>query len=102
MEDGKMELPERGDCIHCVVCKFDDQVCPMECGYFEEAGLKAQKEPVLDVHALKEQLDRLLSVVNAVTCPHRHGQPIRPKDLTRLCNRQLDVEEALREMGYDS
>ena len=50
---------------------------------------------------IKEQLDRLLSVVNAVTCPYRHGQPIRPRDLTRLTNRQIEVEEALREMGYD-
>ena len=53
----------------------------------------------LDAHALKEQLDKLLCVVNAVTCPHRHGQPVRPKDLTRLANRQIEVEEALREMG---
>ena len=51
---------------------------------------------------IKEQLDRLLSVVNAVTCPHRHGNKIRPRDLTRLCNRQIEVEEALREMGYGS
>lgn len=62
----------------------------------------ADKELMVVVHALKEQLDRLLSVVNAVTCPHRHGQPIRPKDLTRLTNRQIEVEEALRDMGYDS
>ena len=53
----------------------------------------------LDAHVLKEQLDKLLCVVNAVTCPHRHGQPVRPKDLTRLANRQIEVEEALREMG---
>ncbi len=69
--------------------------------------LKMKTEPVadvlcsdgLDAHALKGQLDRLLCVVNAVTCPHRHGQPVRPKDLTRLANRQIEVEEALREMG---
>jgi hypothetical protein len=62
-------------------------------------GNKSASVAGLDAHALKKQLDSLLCVVNAVTCPHRHGQPVRPKDLTRLANRQLDVEEALRAMG---
>lgn len=30
-----MELPDRKDCIHAPVCKYDDSMCPMECGYFE-------------------------------------------------------------------
>lgn len=54
----------------------------------------------LEALAIKKQLDKLLCVVNAVTCPHRHGQPIRPKDLTRLIDKQIEVEEALRAMGY--
>ena len=65
----------------------------------KDAVVKLHCSDGLDAHALKRQLDRLLCVVNAVTCPHRHGQPIRPKDLTRLVDRQIEVEEALREMG---
>lgn len=30
------ELPKRESCIHHAVCKFDDAVCPMECGHFED------------------------------------------------------------------
>ena len=76
----------------------------VNCGEWIEHYVGHVCKPVeqnISVPALKEQLDRLLSVVNAVTCPHRHGQPIRPKDLTRLCNRQIEVEEALRDMGYN-
>jgi len=30
-----MKLPERKDCIHAPVCKYDDPMCPMDCGYFQ-------------------------------------------------------------------
>ena len=85
MEDKcKHGWPASGGCGKCMI---------------EEAQAKSALIDGLDTHALKKQLDRLLCVVNAVTCPHRHGQPIRDKDLIRLSNRQIEVEEALREMG---
>lgn len=31
-----MKLSERKDCIHYEVCKYDDGMCPMECGHFAE------------------------------------------------------------------
>ena len=54
---------------------------------------------VLSAHAIKEQLDKLLNKVNAVTCPYRHGQKVTDRVLTELSNRQLEVEKALRDMG---
>ena len=29
-------LPRREQCIHHVVCKYEDSVCPMECGHFDK------------------------------------------------------------------
>ena len=29
-------LPQREDCEHSPVCKFDDQLCPRECGHFAD------------------------------------------------------------------
>lgn len=29
-------LPQREDCEHAPVCKFDDQLCPGECGHFAD------------------------------------------------------------------
>jgi len=31
-----MKLPERSDCIHACVCKYDDAMCPGDCGNFED------------------------------------------------------------------
>ena len=31
-----MKIPERKDCIHSAICKYDDAMCPCECGYFEK------------------------------------------------------------------
>jgi hypothetical protein len=79
----------------CISCG----VWPCVCKIKRDNSNSALSAGLVD-HALKGQLDKLLCVVNAVTCPHRHGQPVRPKDLTRLANRQIEVEQALREMGY--
>ena len=70
-------------------------------------SLKTKKEPVatvlfsegLEGQELRKQLQRLLNKVNAVTCPYRHGQKVTDRVLTELSNRQLEVEEALREMA---
>jgi len=29
-----MKIPKRKDCLHSPVCKFDDGMCPLECGHF--------------------------------------------------------------------
>lgn len=31
-----MKIPERKDCEHSPVCKYEDCMCPTECGYFAE------------------------------------------------------------------
>lgn len=31
-----MRIPERKDCEHSPVCKYDDDMCPIECGHFVE------------------------------------------------------------------
>jgi hypothetical protein len=40
-------------------------------------------------------MDMLLAKVNKVTCPFRHGQKIRDKDLVALSNFQIEAEEWL-------
>lgn len=40
-------------------------------------------------------LRSLLNKVNRVTSAHRHGQPIRKKDLDDLSNRQIAVERKI-------
>jgi hypothetical protein len=106
--DGKMEK-----CLNQKCIEEYDEMEDNHCGTYNEIEdcefciIKAQKEPVadvlcnvgLDAHAIKAQLDSLLNKVNAVTCPYRHGQKVTDRVLTELSNRQLDVEEALREMG---
>ena len=41
-------------------------------------------------------LNHLLNKVNAVTAPHRHGQPVSKRRLDDLANAQLEYEEAER------
>lgn len=48
------------------------------------------------LETLKHAVEMFLCPVNAITAQHRHGQKPRDKDLTRLCNKQLDIEELLR------
>ena len=31
-----MTLPNREDCTHACVCKYDDAMCPMDCGHFAD------------------------------------------------------------------
>lgn len=31
-----MKLPNRTDCVHACVCKYDDAMCPTDCGHFLE------------------------------------------------------------------
>jgi hypothetical protein len=89
----------RSDRMECMICgeelKHELHFCPG--GQTDRASLLSAG---LVAPELKRQLDRLLNPVNAVTCQHRHGLKPRDKDLTRLANRQIEVEEALREMGY--
>jgi hypothetical protein len=30
-----MELPKREECLHNIVCKYDDAMCAADCGYYE-------------------------------------------------------------------
>lgn len=46
---------------------------------------------------LTRSLQHLLNKVNRVTAAHRHGNPVRDKDLTMLANAQVEYEEAIRE-----
>lgn len=38
----------------------------------------------------------LLTKINAVTSPYRHGRPISRAAMVELCNRQVEIEEQLR------
>ena len=42
---------------------------------------------------LEKAIGSLLCKVNRITCNHRHGQPVRDKDLTVLSNYQIDFEK---------
>lgn len=42
-------------------------------------------------------LHHLMAVVNTITAPHRHGNPIPKSRLNDLCETQLRIEEAIRE-----
>lgn len=63
-----MDLPKREDCEHAAVCKFDDQVCPMECGHFadnREQNIASPFSAVLSAFsdglklAIRDQNDRI-------------------------------------------
>lgn len=30
-----MKIPTKNDCIHAPVCRYDDAMCPCDCGYFK-------------------------------------------------------------------
>lgn len=51
-----------------------------------------RRKPTASDRALRH----LLNKVNAVTAPHRHGQPISKRRLDDLANAQLEYEEAER------
>lgn len=34
-----MKIIKREECIHNVVCKYDDGMCPLECVYYEKADV---------------------------------------------------------------
>ncbi len=42
------------------------------------------------------ELQHLLNCLNAVTCKHRHGQPISKRRLDDLSNAQVDYEQAVQ------
>ena len=44
---------------------------------------------------LEVALNKLVTVTNGVTAPHRHNAPISMKHLDRLCEVQLDCERIL-------
>lgn len=44
---------------------------------------------------LEKALNKLTTVVNGVTAPHRHGAQISNKHLDRLCEVQLECERIL-------
>lgn len=43
----------------------------------------------------ERELKHLLNLVNAVTAPHRHGQPVSKRRLDDLANAQVEYEESL-------
>lgn len=54
-----------------------------------------KKRLTADLAAMKEQLERLLNRVNAVTAFHRHGNSIPKQKLDDLANRQIEVEQVI-------
>ena len=48
---------------------------------------------------LRSAIDSLLCKVNRVTSSHRHGLSVTEADLTALCDKQLETEEAFRKAG---
>ena len=42
--------------------------------------------------------ERLLNKVNLVTAPYRHGNKILNSELDELCERQIEVEQALEKL----
>lgn len=52
---------------------------------------------VATLEAENEALRRIIPPLNVVTARHRHGQPVEAHHLTALANRQIDVEQAVRE-----
>lgn len=54
-----------------------------------------------EIRVLKREFQRMLNKVNVVTAFHRHGNEIPERALTELSNRQVEVEEALREAGVN-
>ena len=80
-----MGLPKREDCEHEAVCKFDDQVCPMECGHFADKNEQAtssvpfnevlcppQLAEVLKTFPLREP-DRIVEGPNGEWLAEWHG-----------------------------
>jgi len=51
---------------------------------------------------LWRKVESLLNKVNAVTCKHRHGQPLAKKHLDNLSNRQLEFEEFWEQYKQDN
>ena len=45
-----MPLPNREDCIHACVCKYDDAMCPMDCGHFADYTPELEKARKWDKH----------------------------------------------------
>ena len=43
------------------------------------------------------RIEMFLSRVNRVTCPFRHGQEIPNRDLVKISNEQIDMENWLKE-----
>lgn len=61
----------------------------------EAIKLKAENEKLLaEKLEIDRQLQRLLNKVNRVTATWRHQKKVNDDDLTILCNRQIEVEEA--------
>ena len=56
-------------------------------------------QKVLKEEKIKEKtidIQPLLNSINKVTAPHRHGQTVPKRDLDKLCNNQIDFEEAVK------
>ena len=58
-----MKLPKREDCIHYAVCKYDDDMCPTECGHFSERSDNSDYAKCIDelcelIHSCNSELTR--------------------------------------------
>ena len=61
----------------------------------EAIKLKEENEKLIaEKLEIDRQLQRLLNKVNRVTATWRHQKKVNDEDLTVLCNRQIEVEEA--------
>lgn len=95
MPERMIKCPECGGIGDVTLCSrvcpsFDETIgCPLCSG---SGTIPDRRKPTASDRALRH----LLNIVNAVTAPHRHGQPASKRRLDDLANAQLEYEEAER------
>lgn len=62
-----------------------------------EIILNEDRQRIAALEAESAALRRIMPPLNVVTARHRHGQPVEEHHLTALANRQIEVEQAVRE-----
>ena len=102
-------------CVYKERCSEGDEGCneinnilAEEPTCFYQKPLKANKEPVAEVPcsagvisppSLMAMITSLMGKVNRVTSQHRHGLKVSDSALTRLSNKQIELEELMEELG---
>lgn len=94
-----------GEQIHCEHCHESLTIEVVTKPTFQVVAWGTTKQtwaipaptPDHEKSVLKKAVRMLLTRVNAVTAPHRHGQEIPNRRLDDLANRQIDVEKLIAE-----